>query len=707
MKQKIATRLIYIFLLGLALQGQAQKLADTIWASGMKNEVVHFGMATAEGIPIVYSDKGNIMGINPDDGSIIWKTYIGNFRPTFKYFTGTPYIDVDGYVLSPISGQIIPLGNHAVTEDNRPIHVFKTYVFPKQHIVLIYGEVQQRILASTNESVFTAIDFVTGKVLWTKNDLFRTEATASTPKKSAFGGLMKEISKEATNNILQEHSDATNPGEKFLADPIVTKTGTVVLPLNDGLHAISLKDGSLIWKKEYAVKKKGVITVKTGNTETALALNKDSSTIYIGKADFTEAIDASTGNTIWPDPKTTGGSAGYLCNTKKGMLSLPSPNNVTLLQNNKISLFDPATGEIKWELKLKAGVVSYLISGDTVFLGLINGSQKQSINALTLSDGKMLYAENIKIDGSLLNLVSIPAGLLIMSSQQIMTIKTSNGSNLGEILKKSEEAQWLTSFNNGNLYVLASGNTDLYTLNNANGNFNKINTNIKFEDGETPNSLESFNNNILLSSNQNLLVLNGTTYQPIYQKYYKAPAKSFIGKAYSTLKAWNALNYSFAMVRADNGMGMQTTGLANYDQAMSAVQLDPFESNASYHAKEIMPTYYQEISINSMLSSINAIKNIRIRYGATKKKQANIFMLSILSDNNPAIIQVSKSTGEIVSTVKLLPNDKNPDYLIDEFGGKLFYIPKVTNLDKTMHTINAQTNLSQILCLDLTTNSSK
>lgn len=57
-------------------------------------------------------------------------------------------------------------------------------------------------------------------------------------------------------------------------------------------------------------------------------------------------------------------------------------------------------------------------------------------------------------------------------------------------------------------------------------------------------------------------------------------------------------------------------------------------------------------------------------------------MLSTDAEGDPVIIQVSKKNGELMNTTSLRKRDKEPNFLVDELGKSLYYIPKITFSDE-------------------------
>lgn len=683
--------LFFCFTIFSLSNAQSQPIADTVWKVSFKDQKVNLGMILADGSPLVYSDF-TLYCLNPQTGEIRWQSgFNSNSNARFSYFQGTPYIEVNGQVYNPINGEKLPLGQFAQTADKRSIQVKSTYFYPQNNLILIYGNVD-------NTEAVSALNFLTGKTLWSTTNLFKSTDEAA-PKKQGFGKLGGALIKELGNNVGQQVEDAQSAGERFLSAPIIGKGNTIILPLNTGLHAIDAETGKLNWKKEYASKKKGIITVKTADPTTLLASNKDSSIVYVGRADFIEAVDMNSGKAIWPEPKPSAGPCGFFSLTDKGLLSLPASKDAAVLQNKKISLFNAENGDLIWEISLKPGVKGYLKNGDMVVVHLQHPGDKESLNAFSLPEGKLRYKKEMMLKGSVVNMKPLKNGTLVLGDEQLFIIDQ-NGEYLGDQVEKSKRDKWIITADNKSVYFTYTGSDLLYKINMEDNKISRVTPKeIQFEGKENIENLEVYKNTVLISSDQNILALNNETYSNLFQKYYKAPGKTTAGKIVSGYQSLGALAAS--LVSATNTLfGVVYTGVAATSElGQSMAELYPDDTN------QLLEGLINETAIDAKQTSVSFNEarayaaEIKKRFKAGKKGQDYLYMLSYSPDGDLGILQVSKNDGSIASTIKLRKNDKAPDYLIDEAGKHLYYIPKVTSLDELTAVFKSE--LGKVICLKL------
>jgi hypothetical protein len=175
----------------------------------------------------------------------------------------------------------------------------------------------------------------------------------------------------------------------------------------------------------------------------------------------------------------------------------------------------------------------------------------------------------------------------------------------------------------------------------------EINTLAKydFEEKENPTKLEVRNNGLLLSSDQNIMMLNFDGSEKFHE-YYKSPGKSTFAKI------------AFAVVAVAS---VAMASAAAYQAGANKNSIGQYNSyGADMNRKSEMFSAIGSASFNEMSKRFKAT-------AATKDAQ---FVLSKL-DDGVGLVKVSKDTGKPVKEIIL--NDKKPEYEVDELGGVLYY----------------------------------
>ncbi len=675
-------KITVILLLLTVTQLRAQQKADTLWKQDVGAEG-RIGMLLPDGTPVLLNGM-QVKAINPEDGSTRWETVLSGYPGGIGYYGGTPYLDAGGYVINPFNGAKLNLGKDARTNDNKPIEILRNYIFPKQNAVLLYGKVRQGVVEGNVDEVFCSIDYTTGKTYWTRTDMFRKTDPPKEQKKG-LGGLLKQAGRELVKDELQAHEDFKNAGERFLTEPLGTKEGNLILPLNMGVFAIQPQSGTVVWKREYAVKKKGMVTTKTSDPTCVLSFNEDSSVLYISRADFTDAVDVKSGNSIWKDPMPSAGPASFLHLTPYGLLSLPT-KDVAMLENKRIRLFDTRTGEIRWEIKNRYGVQSFLPQGDTVILNLQNSGDKESVNLLNVKTGILVFEKNLAVEGNIQSMKRAGDGLIVVADEEVCFIDLKTGTKKGSITRKKAK-RWILCNNGKALFFMEQGGTKLSMIDFATGQLsNPLSSAIDFKGGENPTALEWYKGQLLISSAQNILLADPAAGKIIYQQYYKAPGRSAAGKILSGIGATMEFTLSLVSGAAAAVDGVITGALVTSDAASIAYELDPEGTNKFFEDQLNSMASNAKMAGSSFSEGVSMIRSISRRFSDTRNAPENMYMMSTDEDGDLVLIQVAKSNGTIQKSIPLKKRDKKPDYLVDESSKSIYYIPRMTLAEEIKST---------------------
>jgi hypothetical protein len=299
-----------------------------------------------------------------------------------------------------------------------------------------------------------------------------------------------------------------------------------------------------------------------------------------------------------------------------------------------------------------------------------------------LSSGNFLLDKNIAVEGNVLNMKSVAAGVLVITDKELSIINKKSGEKTGSISKKKDQS-WILTGNKEQLFVIVSGTSNISKVDYSSGEIsNLLSEKIDFKGGENPTKMEWYNGHLLVSSEQNICNVNVETKKIQFQKYYKAPGRSVAGKILSGTGA--ALSFSVSVISAGSSLigGMVTGGFISSDMSTVCYDLFPEETNA--FVTELLESVAADakLSAGTFKEGVRNINAISKRFKDTRTEQDHLYMLSTDAEGDPVIIQVSKKNGELMSTTSLRKRDKEPDFLVDELGKSLYYIPKVTLSDE-------------------------
>jgi hypothetical protein len=217
------------------------------------------------------------------------------------------------------------------------------------------------------------------------------------------------------------------------------------------------------------------------------------------------------------------------------------------------------------------------------------------------------------------------------------------------------------------VYVYTDNDNALYEINLKDGMLRLLRDDLKLEGKESVKNIEVRDNGILLSSDQNLLMLdfNGSH---IFHKYYPAPTEPGIVKALYAMESVTAALYS-----AQSHMIA-----ASFDQI--AENVDP--NSGREQIRQISDAYDQHgRELNAY--SRDAMSRAKARFNATRDGSDHVYMMIALDKQKTgvaraiegrkfALVRVSKVNGEIEQTIDMR-DEKEPSYQVDNISSSIFY----------------------------------
>lgn len=420
--------------------------------------------------------------------------------------------------------------------------------------------------------------------------------------------------------------------------------GGVILPTFKGVYRIDMNTGAESWivdLKNVAY----VISAEDGKSMYAVQGK--------GKNHVIHKISAS-GAQMWGEgsklkgvvtnfeitPKGLAIVSDVADSGKKGLGKLASAK----AQSN-ISFLSSSTGADLWEKapKTKGYVQHFYIMDDGILFGIGEGG----INKISF-EGTPLFKKPLKTGENIHTMALTKQGMIYITDSDADIINLDNGESIWNKPIKYKRAKAVTSlYDEGHGRYLISTGDEMIAIDEQSGDISTLAT-YDFEGKENPSSFEVRDKGLLLSSDQNVMMLDFDGSEKFHE-YYRAPGKSaFAIVALSAL----ALASTAAMADASFQAGANKNYLGQYNQygAQKQREADAFAAIAT-------------ASFNEMAKRFNAT-------AATENAQ---FILTKL-DDGVGLVKVNKDSGLVEKEIIL--KDKKPTYEVDELGGYLYYLAK-------------------------------
>ena len=420
--------------------------------------------------------------------------------------------------------------------------------------------------------------------------------------------------------------------------------GGLIIPGLKGMYRIDLATGEETW----VLKLKDVDFVQVaedGKSIYAFVLKGDDHEVHKINADGTEA---------WSDSKKLKGKVSRFEITKDGLAIVSDVFNqgkkglaklTSASSQSNISFLSASSGEDLWDKapKTKGYVQHFYVMDDGILFGITEGG----INKISF-EGKPLFKKPLNTGENIHTMALTNKGMIYItdSDADIINLETGESIWTKPINYKKAKSVASTYDKDHGRYLISTGE-EMIAIDENSGDISSL-ASYKFEEKESPTNLELRKDGILLTSDQNLLMLNFDGSNK-FQEYFRSPGKSALGSA-----IWGIVAVSSTVMASASAFqaGMNKNSIGQYNDYGYRAKLsqDMFSSIGS--------TSFAEMSKRFKASA------------ATENAQ---FILSKL-DDGVGLVKVNKDTGKPDKEIVL--NDKEPEYEIDEFGGYLYYKAK-------------------------------
>lgn len=496
------------------------------------------------------------------------------------------------------------------------------------------------------------IDFISGKVLFsTEKNGWKTVNTCDVlmpENKLVVSG--QRTSKEKFANAVavydlntgNQESYFTMKGNRLVSGRPFILGQNILLPTSKELLSININTGDIIWE------------TKVGGVNWMQA-DPSGKEIYTfegrNNGDTKVSKVSSTGAILWPKEQTLKGSVSRFEILPNGLAVVSDVDNsgksgigalAAGRSESKIAFLNTANGEDLWDKapKTKGYVQHFYIMDDGILFGIYEGG----INKISY-DGKTLFKKPLKTGENIQVMAETPQGLIYITDSDANIVNLNTGDQVWEKPLKYKRASTVSSdFDAKNNRYLISADGELYAIDATTGESNVL-ANLKFEGKESPTSVEVRENGILLTSDQNMMMLDWNGTQK-FHNYYRAPGKSAFG----------------AILAGVSAVAAATTAMASYHAAnQNRNKLGSYTTRGQNYA---------DFGDNMAAVSGASVAEMLRRFKATSATKDDRFVLTKL-DDGVGLVKVSKDSGEVSKEIIL--KDKKPEYIVDEIGGVLYY----------------------------------
>lgn len=572
-------------------------------------------MTLTEGGTMVVATNDGLVGIKPGSSDLLFNfTDYGRVKPEELFFvpqapyvivgqTGFANLSTKKAVIDYISGKKL-----FSTEDNGWKQVMTCDVMMPQNKLVVSGQRTSKEKYALQVAVY---DLNTGK------EDYRFNLTD--PNRV---GIAKDFSVTGRPLLLKDH---------------------LIIPTAQGLVAKKAKTGETLWEN----KMKRINWMVADESEKEIyafeSVNNGSNT-KIHKV-------GSNGAQLWNDEQKVKGSIAnfeilpnglaVVSNVdnsgKKGLMKLAGGRS-----ESKIAFLSATDGEDLWDKapKTKGYVQHFYIMEDGILFGIYEGG----INKISF-DGKTLFKKPLKTGENILTMADTPQGLIYITSEDANIVNLQNGEQVWKKPLKYKRADAISStYDSKNSRYLISADDELFAVDANSGEVSTL-AESKFDGKEDPTHVEVRDDGILLTSDQNMMLLDWQGGKS-WHEYYRAPGKSAFG----------------AIIAGVTAVATAATAAAAYNAAN--------QNRNKLGAYTDRGERYADLGGGMAMASGASVAEMLKRFKATAATKNNQFVLTKL-DDGVGLVKLNKDSGAKEKEIVL--KDKKPEYQVDEIAGILYY----------------------------------
>ena len=614
--------------------------SEETWTSTFDNEV-NWQTVSALGNYVVQTNSG-LFGIDNTSGEVIWSdiTFGRLSENSFTELESSPFAKIETdkgfFILNLFDGtKVFNSFEHGIK------NVKQHFVLYQSNSIVVAGK------SVSGEDMALSIDIASGKVLWSKE--------------GSFGKLV---------NLVELNEDELLGITLLKNVKINSRTGDVIWSIDNSSEAKQLSNmgafGNLLKdvaeaasegmeiKLDFNMHPSGnyfLIGSEQKNENQSMSSNSNNTIVTF--TSVYRAYDVTNGELLWKDPIEVKGQLGLTAWINNDLLVLPQGK-----QNSKVNLFSMQDGTGLWGKKgkgisIKGGIYDYTPT-ENGMLVITTRNEKHFLNYLDTKNGLFTFDKTIKVKGHVGYTLTTELGILYATAEEMNIVNTGTGELLWD--KDLKTHYKLVNQNGNHLYTYDYKTGAVISVNLDSGAIDMAGSEpVKFEENESPNTLELREKGILLSSDQNFAMYdyNGAL---LFQKYYVSPRE----------EGWKRALLFAGAVYAGYVSVVSTMASGALQEAGAQQGLDTVEGQTFAQ----LGTAYNEMGKSAGSAAGLAFKAANKRFKATKEAR-NYCMVLTKSDNGIELLKINKDTGESESSIPLGKNRK-PNYAIDLVEGEVF-----------------------------------
>lgn len=601
---------------------------------------------------VIVSTGTSLQGIDPLTGKVNWTLNQVQYalEDNFENISGTPFFSVTDnkgalFIVEPFEGKILFSSTQAGLEK-----ISAKYFLYKNSAILLLG-----YAPGSKAPSMVMVDMNTGSKSWSKDGEFSKIVSCIDLGNDEF----------IVSTLFYVYKMGVKSGDvkwKKCIDAKMEKMGALFAMMDKGAGNSSFANkeiNSALLISENAPDLVFMCAQKESQKTTTGSDGKKTTTTEYSA--LYNAFKISTGDYAWAGLVEINGKMGLLIPEKGGLIITHGTFN---MNNSAVNMLNYNTGEKMWGKKGNGLSVKGSPGGTAKVNGKIilssNNDRNSFLYSLDPGTGTMDFEKPAKISGAIDYLETVGSNILVATEEEIDLYNTATGEfSFPKPLRGNKNT---IISNEKSVYIFNTKDDMLYALDkNATVAKGITKVPVKFEGKESVSRLEIRDKGILLSSDQNIALVdfNGGL---VFNKYYPAPDQP----------GWKK-----ALLFANAVYGAYATAVYGYSSAVYGAVSNSItvKNTTDKVVKDVtgaMSNAYGNAAASGMSFTKKCVETANKRFKASASSNNSMFMMVELGKRQYGLVQISKDTGEKLATIDM-QKDKTPSYDLDILENAVYY----------------------------------
>ena len=448
------------------------------------------------------------------------------------------------------------------------------------------------------------------------------------------------------------------------AGPIELDDGSFLLSASGKIFRMRADSGDVVWKESFPWGSPKIYLSPSHPDRLFIGSQFGGEEYMEGTQSVYTSLDLETGKPHWAEPvKYRGAFNPHVVFAEHGLVISEHTNG-----KGWVRMLDYDSGQSLWGkkgrgFKIKGGIVDHAFVGNDLIVtsgfdsAWNDKGTEYLLHVLDAESGEPRFKKPILVKGRLRHTQILPAGLLYVTSHEINVFDPATGSLLNKDLVRAKRPV-VTATDDGALYAFNQVDGVLYRLSLTTGKLEGASTEkLSLQGKDSPMNLEIRGEKIVLTGQQSVAAWNQAG-SVLFNQYHPAPKRNSLMRA---------LLYAQA---ARSALASATSGVyaAGFAQASTEVE----DGSVGHVVAEGLSDGYVELSEGYGSLAANYWRAAGERFQASAAARDFVFMMVRQENKRYGLAQVSKDTGEIMSTIDL-GKEKDPAYQVDDIENLIFH----------------------------------